>query len=397
MGSVASDYLAPPPYATPRPRLWTPAFVTVATVSLVYFLGLGVLLPVLPRYVHGPLRGGTFEVGLVFGSFSVTALLLRPWVGRLGDERGRRLLIVAGTAVFGLSVLGYAVALSIPTMILMRLLAGAGEALFFVGAASAVADIAPVERRGEAVSLFSLTLWAGLGIGPFIGEALLGQDRFMIVWLVTAGLMAVTLVLAWRIPGTRPEEATVGDARRLIHPAAVMPGVVLLASVWGYAGYVSLVTLYALELGLQGSRLLFGLFSAVVLMVRSLGARIPDRFGAGLTARAALIGSMIGLTTIAVVRSPFGLFTGTVVFALGQALAFPALMTLAVNAAPPPERGLAVATFTAFLDLAFGMGPIVLGLIAAGLGYRGTFLSAAIVAAAGFLVLVRFIGPDRAA
>jgi len=159
--------------------------------------------------------------------------------------------------------------------------------------------------------------------------------------------------------------------------------------VWGYAGYVSFIALYALDLGLSGASLLFGVFSAVVLTVRSLGAGIPDRFGAGLTARAALIGSMSGLVAIAMWRNPLGLFAGTVVFALGQALAFPALMTLAVNAAPPLERGAAVATFTAFLDLAFGIGPVALGLIAAALGYAGTFLSAALVAAVGLLLLVR--------
>ncbi len=131
----------------PRPRLWTPAFAAVVTASLSYFVGLGMLLPALPRYVQGPLHGGSATVGLALGSFSITALL-RPWVGRLGDQRGRRVLILAGTAVFGLSVVGYAAAISIPLMLLMRLLAGADEALFFVGAASAVADMAPAERRG---------------------------------------------------------------------------------------------------------------------------------------------------------------------------------------------------------------------------------------------------------
>ncbi|MGQ0551420.1 MAG: MFS transporter [Armatimonadota bacterium] len=374
---------------TLAPRLWTPAFVTVATASLAYFVGLGMLLPVLPRYVQGPLHGGSAAVGLVLGSFSVTALLLRPWVGRLGDRRGRRLLILAGTAVFGLSVIGYAVATSIPSLLLMRLLAGAGEALFFVGAASAVADMAPVERRGEAVSLFSLALWAGLGVGPFVGEAVLGENRFVAVWVGAAGIIGLAFVLGLRIPDAREPGEVSGGSRHLIHPTGVVPGVVLLTSIWGYAGFVSFVPLYALDLGLSGSRLLFAMFSAVVLTVRSLGARIPDRFGAALTARVAFIGSMIGLVAIGVWREPSGLFVGSLVYALGQSLAFPALMTLAVNAAPPSERGAVVATFTAFLDLAFGLGPVTLGLVAVALGYGGMFLSAAFVAGLGFLLLVR--------
>lgn len=348
------------------------------------------ILPVLPRYVRGPLHGGSATVGLVLGSFSITALLLRPWVGRLGDQRGRRLLILAGTAVFGLSVIGYAAAVSVPVMLLIRLLAGAGEALFFVGAASAVADMAPAERRGEAVSLFSLSLWAGLGIGPFLGEAVLGQDRFLAVWMVTAAIVALAFVLGLRIPNTRSVEGAANGPHLLIHPAGLMPGVVLLASVWGYAGFVSFVPLYALDLGLAGSGLLFGIFSAIVLAVRSIGARIPDRFGAGPTAKVALMWSVAGLMTIGLWRQPPGLFVGTLLFALGQSLAFPALMTLAVSASPPSERGATVATFTAFLDLGFGLGPIALGVVAGVLGYGGTFLSAAVVAVIGLLLLAQY-------
>ena len=36
------------------------------------------MLPVLPRYVHGPLDGGNIAVGVVIGSYAVTGLLLRP-------------------------------------------------------------------------------------------------------------------------------------------------------------------------------------------------------------------------------------------------------------------------------------------------------------------------------
>ena len=60
-------------------------------------------------------------------------------------------------------------------------------------------------------------------------------------------------------------------------------------------------------------------------------------------------------------------------FSTGQALGFPALMTLAVEAAPASERGAVLGTFTGFFDLAYGIGAVSLGGIAHRLGYRGTF------------------------
>ena len=174
-----------------------------------------------------------------------------------------------------------------------------------------------------------------------------------------------------------------------MHPAGLLPGTVLATSVWGLAGFNSFVPLYAREVGLSGSRLVFVVFSVIVLSIRSFGATIPDRLGPARTARSALVASAIGLAFMGLVGSPTGVFVGAAIFAIGQALAFPALMTIAVSGAPVAERGSVVATFTAFFDLAFGLGAVTLGVIANSLGYSGTFVAAGIVAAIGFVLMLR--------
>jgi hypothetical protein len=78
------DAGAPTPPAAVRrrpPTLWTPPFVLLALASLAYFTAAGMLIPALPRYVAGPLGGGDVAVGVVFGIFSVSAVLLRPAAG----------------------------------------------------------------------------------------------------------------------------------------------------------------------------------------------------------------------------------------------------------------------------------------------------------------------------
>jgi MFS family permease len=82
-----------------------------------------------------------------------------------------------------------------------------------------------------------------------------------------------------------------------------------------------------------------------------------------------------------------GLFVGTALFSAGQSLVFPALMSLALANAPAEERGAVVGTFTAFFDLAFGVGAISLGWVASQFGYSGVFVGAAIAAALGLGVL----------
>ena len=379
--------------ATARPILLTPAFVTVTLACLAYFTGDGVLIPALPRYVEGPLGAGNVAIGLVVGAFSLSAFFLRPWVGSLGDRWGRRPLMLVGASVFAASVLAYPLASSPAVLAALRLLTGAGEAFFFVGAVTAVFDLAPAERRGEAMSFASLALYVGIGLGPLIGELAIERVGFVAAWVLAATAALTALVMALRVPDTRPEDAS-GEAprssprHRLVHRAGLLPGLVMLTSILGMAGFLTFVPLYAMDVGMDGSRLVLLVFAGIVVGIRSVGARIPDRLGAARTTRMALALSAAGLALVGTWRSPAGLLAGTVVFAVGIALFTPAVMALAVEGVAPQERASVIGTTSAFLDLAFGLGPASLGFVAAAIGRLGTFLAGAAAAAVGWVLVV---------
>ncbi|MBI4261056.1 MAG: MFS transporter [Actinobacteria bacterium] len=384
-----------------RERLLTPPFLLIGLSALAYFAADGVLIPTVPVYVEGPLRGGDVAVGISVGAFSLSALVLRPFAGRVSDKRGRRPLMLMGAALVAVSVLGYLAAGSLPVLVAARLVTGVGEAFFFVGSATAVADLAPPDRRGEAVSLFSLSLYVGIGIGPLVGEAVLGAAGFDAVWLVSAGLAALAVALAIGVPETRPPGDREGPPPKLIHPAAVLPGLVILACVSAMSGFFAFLPLYAPQVGLSGSRFVFLTYAAVVVLIRSFGARIPDLLGARRAGRLALAGFTVGLAVLGTWRAPAGVFVGTVVSAAGGALAFPALMSLAVSGAAPSDRGAAMGTFTAFVDLGFGVGPVALGVVAATWDYGSSFLAAAAITGTGLVALQarrrRDVGIDLAA
>jgi MFS family permease len=115
------------------------------------------------------------------------------------------------------------------------------------------------------------------------------------------------------------------------------------------------------------SRVVLLVFAAVVVGIRGLGARIPDRLGAARATRIALAASAAGLAVAGAWRTPAGLVAGTVVFATGVALLTPAVITLAVQGVAPRERGAVIGT-TSSSDLAIGLGPATLGLVAAAAG-----------------------------
>jgi MFS family permease len=368
-------------------RLVTPLFLLVMLSTLGYFTAIGAIVPTLPRYVEGPLAHGSLAVGLTVGAFALSAVVLRPFVGRISDKRGRRLLITAGGIGVGAAIAAYALVDSLSMLVALRVVTGIGEAFYYVGVASVISDISPANRRGEAFSYFSLALFGGLALGPVVGETLLDLSGFSAVWLAAGACSLIAGGLGFLVPDTRPAGAADQGRGRLLHPAALLPGTVLATNIWALATFSSFVPLYALRLGLDGSRFVFVLNSAIILLIRSFGARLPDKLGPRRSGRAALTCTMIGLVTLGVWASPAGLFVGTAIYSIGHALAFPALMTLALSNAPEEERGAVVGTFTAFFDLSFGVGAVSAGLIAGALGYRGAFIAAGVVALAGIVLL----------
>jgi MFS family permease len=369
-----------------RERLITPVFALVMVSTFAYFVAIGIIMPTLPLFVEGPLGLGSSEVGLAVGAFAISAVLLRPWIGRIGDSRGRKVLIIGGGAAVAVSVAGYALAESLGVLVMLRILTGVGEAAFYVGAASVINDIVPDDRRAEALSYFSLALFGGLAVGPVLGETILHAVDFDMVWFVAAIAAGLSAVVGFVIPETRPDGVRF-EKGPLISRYALLPGTVLATNIWALATFTSFLPLFALQIGLSGSKYVFAVNSGVIIAVRLFGARIPDRLGIRRTSRLALAFVAAGMLVMAAWANAPGLFAGTILYSLGHALAFPALMTLAINRAPLNERATVIGTVTAFFDLSFGVGAASAGQIASVIGYRGAFLSSAGVALAGIALL----------
>src|SRR5437867_2342066 len=242
----------------PRERLLTPRFLLVVASGLSYFMAVGMLIPVVPQYVKGPLGGGNVGVGVAVGSLFVGAVLLRPYAGR--------------------------------------------------------------------------------AFGPALGAAVLGADRFVAAWAVSASLALLAAVL-----GTITVETARGvppePPGKLLHRAALAPGAVLFLGLIGLAGFTAFVPLYVRELDLGGADWIFLLYGGLILCVRIVGAHLPDALGGRIAATIALSCGAVGLTVMAGWPSVPGLVVGTAVFAAGMSLLYPALMLLALTAVPEHERG----------------------------------------------------------
>ena len=382
--SDPSAALGVPAVGEHRRSLLSPGFVLVTAATLFYFIALGALLPTLPVYVEDELGGGSVAVGVTVGVFAVSAALLRPLAGRLGDTRGRRILVIGGSLVMGVSVLAYTLVDSIAALVALRLLTGAGEAAMWVGAATAIQDMAPDDRRGEAASYFSVALYAGLAFGPLVGEGLRDSAGFHAVWIFAGCCGLVACALGFGTPRDVRREP---QPFRLLHPAALGPGAILLLGMLPFIGFATFIALYGPTVGFADVAPLLLVYGVLVLVIRVVGAKLPDQLGWTRASSTALSVLAVGGLLLGLWSGTAGVWLAVVALAIGMSLLFPALFSATVAAVPESERGQAVGTFSLSFDLASGLGPAILGVVVALADYRAAFVVAGIGAAAGLALV----------
>lgn len=168
--------------------------LTVAVVAFAYQQTS--VVPAIPT-VQAELETSRGWAAWLLTGYLVSASVLTPLLGTLGDRHGRRRVLLWAMGVFLVGSVGAALAPSIGVLIACRLLQGAGGAVFPL--ALALARDAMPERLGYAAGV----LTGAFGIGTSLGVGLAGVvvEFASWRWVFAAGAVAIALavvfVLAW--------------------------------------------------------------------------------------------------------------------------------------------------------------------------------------------------------
>jgi MFS family permease len=362
------------------------------------FAAIGCVLPILPRYVHGPLHAGDVATGFVVGAFAFTAIIARPWAGRQADARGRRLMVVGGGLVMALGGALLFVPAGVPGALVARLLTGVGEGVVFTAGSAWIVDLAPANRRGRAISWYGVSVWAGLSLGPAIGSGLDELGGYDAVWALAVVMPIVGALIAW----SQPSDARVPHPDRprapLITREALAPGAALALINACYATLAGFVGLHLSARGAGHGTVVFVTFGVTVVLSRLVLGSMPDRIGALRSGVIAALAVCAGLVVVALAHTWPVAAAGSVVMGFGFATLYPALALWVVDRVGEERRGAALGTFTAFFDAGFGLGAPLAGLVAALAGYPAAFWVAAAFAllSAGLTVALARSERDRA-
>jgi MFS family permease len=378
-----------------RDRLVTREFLTLSISAALFFATMGAANLLVPKFIVDELQAGELWIGVIMGAFALAALTLRPWLGRLGDLRGARLLMLLGCALGAVGLVANVVVSNPVHAAIARLPFGAGQAAVMTGATALAVTLAPVHRRGEAASYILVAFQLGLGMGPVMAETIFDWSSYTTAFTIMAGGALLGGFVALGLP-VRASTPHVDAPRRLLHPRGIVPGVVIGLGFFGFIGVLVFLPLYAQEVGVTRVAPLFLVNSSVGVVVRLVAARLPDVLGpirGGLVSLAAIAA---GLVIMAVWSSPMGLYGGITIMSVGTALLMPCMTPAVVEGVHEGERSSALATYTMSLDLAMLMAGPLLAVAVVATGYRGAFAIGALLAVvAGAILRHWLIEPDR--
>ncbi|MDU2064429.1 MAG: MFS transporter [Sporomusaceae bacterium] len=357
-------------------------FQNIALCHLNTTLGMNLLIPVLPVFLHNQGFSET-QIGLIMGATAASSLLVRPWVGIQVDTRGSRPIILFGQILLFLSVVGYLGAAGFWTFVALRSLFGLALAFYNTGAVTFASSIGTGDLNASAIAMYTLTTMVGLGISMSFAQ--IAFERFGFTLLIV--LSAILVAGAFAVMKFRQAPALVrgGGSKRSSFTTVLKDKVVLAVTAgqfgasFSFGALFTFIPLASLAEGISFYSLFYIAFAVFVILSRLFVQKVDELFGVKKAAEYSALLMLLGLVLLVIKLSPLTLLAAGILFGLGFGIVFPTLVLILVKGTDGANRGTALGIMTAAGDIANALSTAVLGGVAEHFGYVALFLAASLV------------------
>ncbi len=323
------------------------------------------MIPELPFFLTS--LGGADYKGLIISLFTLTAMISRPFSGKLADRIGRKPVIMAGSLVCFFCSMAYPFLSTVFGFLLLRLVHGFSTGFTPTGQAAYLSDIIPADRRGEAMGFLGTASTLGMAGGPALGGWL--STTFTIdamsfcssAFAILSSTIVLTIketvvdkhAVSWRLLAVRKED--------LFEPRVLTPCLVMVMTAYAYGNLYTIVPDFGAFLGIKNKGLLFTYFTVASLLVRLIGGKASDIFGRVTVLRVSSFMMMAGMLWIGLADTKLMLIIGAFIYGLAQGATSPTLLAWATDLSDPEHKGRGVASLYIFMEFGIGMGALTSG------------------------------------
>lgn len=355
-------------------RIYGLQFWLLCLSSYLFFSSFSMILPELPGYLSR--MGGEEYLGLVISLFTLTAGISRPFSGKLTDQWGRIPVMMIGAIVSGVAALFYPIVSGVFGFLMIRLFHGFSTGFKPTATSAYVADIVPMQRRGEALGMLSMFGTIGTASAPVIGSAVYLHFGINALFYISSAFAVASVAILIGMKETLQHKQRFKPALLKIsksdiyEPAVLVPSIIMLLTTFSFGTVITLSPDFSEYLSIENKGLFFSFFTGSSLLVRIIGGRLSDRFGRRFVLKISTFLLFISMVIIGLAHSPIQFFTGAFFFGIGYGLNSPTLFAWTIDLSPESSRGKGISTLFISLEIGIGLGSLITGSLYQGIDER---------------------------
>jgi len=389
-------------------RLWNRNYCKVMAANFALFFAFYVLTPLLPLYLSEHFSATKDVIGIVLSGYTVTALLFRPFSGFFVDSFPRKAVLMVSFSAFAIFFAGYLAASTLLLFTIVRTLHGGPFGALTVANSTVAIDVLPSSRRTEGIGYYGLSNNLAMAIAPTIGIYVyqLSGSFELLFWIALAVAfagLAVDASVEVKV-ASRPTQRKMSLDRFFLMRGWLL-GANMVAFGFSFGVLSNYLAIYGKEtLGITGGTgTYFMLCSAGLMLSRLQGGkalrkgRLTHNAAEGMLISLAgytlfilmptleqLFSSHTSLTSVhSSLATAIGFYGSAVLIGLGNGHLWPAFQNMTISVAHNNQRGTANSTILISWDIGMGLGVLVGGIVAEGMGYAAAFWTVVLVNAAG--------------
>jgi MFS family permease len=333
-----------------------------------------ILMPTLPIYLSGS-GSNKIEIGILIGIFTLSSIVLRPFIGRALLRTSEKRFMIIGTFLFVLTSLAYLIAPPFWPLLVVRFFQGIGFAFYHTASFTLIANISPETQKGQSLSYFVLASTVSGAIAPPIGIIVINHFSFSFLFLICSGLSLCSFFISTLLR-TKPVTLSKNfpnDSGSLISREALPPSIINFLSFFVWGALNAFFPLYAINHGMANPGLFFTILAMILILGRSIGGKIFDLYSKEKIILPCLAMGIMAMIILAFSKTVSMFILVAVVWGIGFAFLTPSLLAYALDQSGS-SSGPAMGTFTAFSDVGLTFGPVMMGIILHSTNYSIMFL-----------------------
>lgn len=384
---------------TNEDKIWTGPFFIALINNLFIFIVYYALLTILPVYILNELNGTQGQAGLTMTMFMLSAIIVRPFSGKIIEVLGKRKTLLISELFFCLSSILYVFIDSLTLLLLLRLFHGIWFSIVTTVLIAMANDIIPDRRKGAGIGYFAMSSNIAVVIGPFVALSSLQFVSYKQLFLAFAMAIVVAFLFAFTL---KESEKTIAKKSPfawsdLFEKNAVPVAIVGGLTAFSYASIMTFISVFAETKNLfEYVSLFFVVFAIAMIAVRPFTGKLYDSKGPNSVIYPSFVFFAVGLFLLSTMDSVSVMFIAGALIGIGYGSIIPCFQTLAIQRSEKHRSGHATSTFFTIFDSGMALGAFILGIISTEWGYTTLYFLCGIIVALTIPVYWVFVSRKRA-